>query len=211
MPKATETILEIDLNALDHNYRYLTSRISQNTKVLAVVKAFGYGSDAIEVARELVALGVDYFAVAYASEGAVLREAGIQTPILVLHPLPVNFEVILSNCLEPSIYSRKMLSNFLSFSEKAQQKGYPIHLKFNTGLNRLGFGENDISFIAETLAKTTSIKVKSAFSHLAASEDLSEDAFTKKQIEAFRSISEKLFRKTEIPTPIAHLKYFGNY
>lgn len=195
MPKATETILEIDLNALDHNYRYLTSKITPNTKVLAVVKAFGYGSDAIEVARELVALGVDYFAVAYANEGAVLREAGIQTPVLVLHPLPANFEVILANCLEPSIYSQKMLKDFVTFAEKSGQKDYPIHIKFNTGLNRLGFVVEDISFIAETLSKTKSVKVKSAFSHLAASEDLSEDAFTKKQIDSFRSISEILSEK----------------
>lgn len=195
MPKATETILEIDLNALDHNYRYLTSRILPNTKVLGVVKAFGYGSDAVEVAKELVSLGVDYLAVAYAGEGALLREAGIETPILVLHPLPGNFELILSKCLEPSIYSRKMLLDFLSFSENNQQKDYPIHLKFNTGLNRLGFREDDISFIAETLSKVKSVNVKSAFSHLAASEDLSEDTFTKKQIEAFRSISEKLSEK----------------
>lgn len=122
MPIATETILEIDLNALDHNYRYLTSKIDPKTKVLAVLKAFGYGSDAVAVAKELVSLGVDYFAVAYASEGESLRNAGIQTPILLLHPLPANFEVILNKCLEPSIYSEKMLSDFISFAEKKTNK-----------------------------------------------------------------------------------------
>jgi alanine racemase len=169
-----------------------------------VVKAFGYGSDAIEVARELVALGVDYFAVAYANEGAVLREAGIQTPILVLHPLPTNFEVILIKCLEPGIYSQKILKSFVAFAEKSGQKDYPIHIKFNTGLNRLGFVAEDISFITETLSKTKSVKVKSAFSHLAASEDLSEDAFTKKQIDSFRSISEKLSEKIGYQ-PLLHI------
>jgi len=195
MPIATETILEIDLNALDHNYRYLTSKIDPKTKVLAVLKAFGYGSDAVAVAKELVSLGVDYFAVAYASEGESLRNAGIQTPILLLHPLPANFEVILNKCLEPSIYSEKMLSDFISFAEKNKQKNYPIHLKFNTGLNRLGFKKKDVSFIAEALSKTESVKVKSALSHLAASEDPSEESFTRMQLDLFQSISEELSKK----------------
>ena len=192
MPKATETILEIDLNALAHNYRYLTSKISSKTKFLAVVKAFGYGSDSVIVSKELEKLGVAYFAVAYAGEGLTLREAGVQTPILVLHPLPGNFELILERCLEPSIYSPKMLQAFIAFAESNNQNNYPIHLKFNTGLNRLGFLENDISWIAEKLAQTTSVKVKSIFSHLAATEDLSEADFTKNQLSRFRKISEKI-------------------
>ncbi|MBK5213945.1 MAG: alanine racemase [Flavobacteriaceae bacterium] len=195
MPKATETLLEIDLNALDNNYRYLTSKLKSETKVLAVVKAFGYGSDSVVVAKELVELGVAYFAVAYTGEGETLRNASIETPILVLHPLPVNFDTILNRCLEPSIYSRKMLLEFIAFAEVNKQTDYPIHLKFNTGLNRLGFDENDIPFIAETLSKTKSVKVKSAFSHLAASEDLKLKDFTLGQIENFRKISEKLTLK----------------
>lgn len=192
MSKATETLLEIDVQALAHNYRYLTAKLKPTTKVLAVVKAYGYGSDAVVISKELVTLGVDYFAVAYASEGEVLRNASIETPILVLHPLPANFDTIINRCLEPSIYSRKMLLNFIAFAEQMQQKQYPIHLKFNTGLNRLGFKESDISFIAETVAKTGSVVVKSAFSHLAASEDLSEKEFTHQQLDRFRSISETL-------------------
>src|SRR5690606_11519447 len=183
MPKARETLLEIDLNALDTNYRYLTSKLKPGTKVLAVVKAFAYGSDSVVIAKELAELGIDYFAVAYANEGETLRNAKIETPILVLHPLPVNFEVIVNRCLEPSIYSRKTLEEFIAFAEEKKQTNYPIHLKFNTGLNRLGFVENDLDFIAETLSKTESVKVKSAFSHLAASEDLSEKEFTLAQIE----------------------------
>ena len=191
MPKATETLLEIDLNALDNNYKYLTSKLKPETKVLAVVKAFGYGSDSVVVANELVELGVAYFAVAYTGEGETLRNASIETPILVLHPLPVNFDMILKRCLEPSIYSRKMLLEFIAFAEANKQTDYPIHLKFNTGLNRLGFDENDIPFIAATLSRTKSVKVKSAFSHLAASEDLKLKDFTLGQIENFRKISER--------------------
>lgn len=195
MPKATETLLEIDLNALDNNYKYLTSKLKPNTKVLAVVKAFAYGSDSVVIAKELVVLGVDYFAVAYANEGETLRNAFVETPILVLHPLPINFDVILNRCLEPSIYSRKMLEEFIAFAEVKKQSHYPIHLKFNTGLNRLGFIDSDVDYIAETLSKTDSVKVKSVFSHLAASEDLKLKDFTMGQIEGFRKISEVLSEK----------------
>lgn len=118
MPKATETLLEINLNALDNNYQYITSKLKKETKVLAVVKAYGYGSDSVAVARELVDLGIDYFAVAYTGEGETLRNASIETPILVLHPLPVNFDAIVDRCLEPSIYSRKMLEEFITYTEK---------------------------------------------------------------------------------------------
>lgn len=195
MPKARETLLEIDLNALDNNYRYLTSKLKPGTKIMAVVKAFAYGSDSVVVAKELVQLGIDYFAVAYANEGETLRNASIETPILVLHPLPVNFGQIVNRCLEPSIYSRKTLVEFIAFAENNNQRHYPIHLKFNTGLNRLGLGADDVDFIAETLSKTESVRVQSAFSHLAASEDLNLSAFTQKQIEEFKKISGILVAK----------------
>lgn len=195
MPKTSETLLEIDLNALDNNYHYLTSKLKPDTKILAVVKAFAYGSDSVVIARELAQLGIDYFAVAYANEGETLRNAAIETPILVLHPLPVNFEQIVSRCLEPSIYSRKTLVEFIAFAEKTKQRQYPIHLKFNTGLNRLGLVADDVDFIAEALSKTESVRVTSAFSHLAASEDLKLRAFTQAQIEEFRNISGTLIAK----------------
>lgn len=192
MSKANETLLEIDLNALDNNYLYITSKIKSGIKFMAVVKAYGYGSDSVAIAQELISLGVDYFAVAYPSEGEALRNSSIEAPILVLHPLPVNFEVIVNRCLEPSIYSMRMLEEFIAYTKENGQKDYPIHLKFNTGLNRLGFIESDISAISEMLSKTKSIKVKSAFSHLAASEDLNEKDFTLKQIETFGRISKEL-------------------
>lgn len=195
MPKATETLLEIDLNALDNNYQYITSKIKSGTKFMAVVKAYGYGSDSVSIASELISLGADYFAVAYANEGEVLRDAGIETPILVLHPLPVHFELIVNRCLEPSIYSLRMLEEFIAFAEKHNQKDYPVHLKFNTGLNRLGFIESDIPIVAEMLSKIKSLKIKSVFSHLSASEDLKEKEFTLKQIEIFRRLSEELIAK----------------
>ncbi|MEZ4857410.1 MAG: alanine racemase [Flavobacteriaceae bacterium] len=190
-----ETVLEINLNALDHNYHYLRSKILPETKMMAVVKAYGYGSDASEVAKELVSLGIDYFAVAYALEGEALRKHEVMLPILVLHSLPENFEVILNRCLEPSIYSLKILKEFIDFAEAHDQKNYPIHIKFNTGLNRLGFSEKDQEKIIELLNKTNSVKVASVFSHLAASEDLSEREFTLSQISAFKRISTSFSKK----------------
>ncbi len=191
-PKATETTLEIDLNALRHNYQFIKSKLQANTKVLAVVKANGYGSDGVVVAKELAKIGCDYFAVAYASEGIQLREASIKTPILVLHPLPVNFEGIIAQNLEPSIYSLKMLRDFIDFSERKKRKGYPIHLKLNTGLNRLGFIASEIAAIGKILSETDCVKVRSLFSHLAASEDPNERIFTEGQIEQFHDISEEI-------------------
>ena len=192
MPKAKETILEINLKNLKHNFQYLKSKIHSNTKLLAVVKAFAYGSDAIEIAKYLQELDIDYFAVAYVSEGVVLRKSGITKPILVLHPQSINFDTLIENCLEPSIYSKHVLKTFIEIAEEKNQTNYPIHLKFNTGLNRLGFVEDDLDYILNTLDNSPSVKVKSIFSHLAASEDLDESAFTLKQIEAFKNISERI-------------------
>ena len=192
MVKAQETILEIDLKALKHNFEFLKSKLAANTKFLAVVKAFAYGSDAAEVAKYLQDLNIDYFAVAYAYEGVALRDAGITKPILVLHPQPVNFNSIIERCLEPSMYSKRILDTFIACAEKHNQTNYPVHIKFNTGLNRIGFLAKDVTPILNTLNTTKSIKVRSIFSHLAASEDLEEKAFTLNQIEHFKNIANNL-------------------
>lgn len=197
------TRLEIDLNALRHNYAHLTSKLRKDVKVMAVVKAFGYGSDACEVALELEELGSAYFAVAYAIEGAALRDAGVTTPILVLHPQPDNFKIIIERCLEPSLYSARVFKAFTAFAKAESQKNYPVHLKFNTGLNRLGFWENDTDWILEQLQKTDTVKVKSLFSHLAASEDHAEDTFTKTQISSFNKIANVLLNALDY-TPFLH-------
>lgn len=156
------------------------------------VKAFAYGSDSVAVAKHLQSLEVDYFAVAYTSEGVVLRDAGITKPILVLHPLPISFEVIIERCLEPSLYNAKVLKEFIATAEAHNQTNYPVHIKFNTGLNRLGFWENDVEYIVSKLKATKSILVKSAFSHLAASEDKNEAVFTNGQIKSFKSTAKAL-------------------
>lgn len=204
MSKATETVLEIDLRALEHNYLYLKGRLRPETRFLGVVKAFAYGSDSVTIARKLEALGVDYLAVAYVKEGVVLRDAGIRTPILVLHPLPVSFDEMIERALEPSLYSPKILMEFLEVSKKKAQKNYPVHLKFNTGLNRLGFVGSDVDYLAGKLNGREEIKVVSYFSHLAASEDLSEKAFTRNQIDAFEKISLEILKKLDV-RPFRHM------
>jgi len=199
MPKAHETILEINLKALKHNFDYLTSKINNKTKLMAVVKAFGYGSDAIAVAHFLQELNVDYFAVAYVNEGVTLRNSGITKPILILHPQPINFTTLIKHCLEPNLYNAKVLNEFIEIAEKIAEKekqtNYPVHIKFNTGLNRLGFSENDVEYIVSKLKETNSVKVKSIFSHLTASEDLNEKEFTLNQIESFKNISKEFESK----------------
>lgn len=192
MPKAQETILEIDLKALKHNFEFIKSKLKNRTKCLAVVKAFAYGSDIAEIAKYLEELHVDYFAVAYVDEGVSLRNAGITSPILVLHPQVLNFDKIIEHNLEPSLYSHRVLEAFISTANTHKQNNYPVHIKFNTGLNRLGFTEDDIETIVSKLKNTRFVKVKSLFSHLAASEDINETNFTRRQIADFKNITDTI-------------------
>lgn len=192
MPKAQETVLEIDLNALKQNFEHLKSRLNSNTKFMAVVKAFSYGNDARIIANYLQKLAVDYFAVAFVHEGVQLRKAGITKPILVLHPQVANFNILIKNCLEPNLYNAKIFNEFIAIATTEKQSNYPVHIKFNTGLNRLGFSENDVDYIVSKATETSSIKISSVFSHLAASEDLTEREFTINQIEKFKRITQNI-------------------
>ncbi|MEH6679858.1 MAG: alanine racemase [Sediminicola sp.] len=204
MSTATETVLEIDLRALAHNYGYLRSKIDPTTKFLAVVKAFAYGSDSVRVAKKLEELGTDYFAVAYTREGEVLRNANITTPILVLHPLPIGFDTLITKNMEPSIYSFHMLDAFLEVAKKNRLQQFPIHIKFNTGLNRLGFNISDIPRIVQRLVGRKEVKIVSLFSHLAATEDKNEREFTLQQIASFKSAATEL-GKSLGHDPILHI------
>ena len=204
MAEAHETILEVNLNALEQNYIYLKSKLQKKTKFLAVVKAFGYGSDAGIISQKLQQLEVDYFAVAYTSEGVALRKSGITTPILVFHPQIVNFKTIIKHCLEPNLYSFKVLEAFQQIAKEFNQANYPVHIKFNTGLNRLGFNKNKIDSVISILKASSVIKVKSVFSHLAVSEDLKEFNFTNNQIASFKRIADT-FTKNIGCKPIIHL------
>ncbi|MFV8225391.1 alanine racemase [Christiangramia aquimixticola] len=204
MPEAKETVLEIDLGALAHNYRYLRSKIDKEVKFLSVVKAFAYGNDSVIIARKLEELGTDYFAVAYVEEGVHLRKNGITKPILVLHPQFTHFEEIIENCLEPNIYSEKILRSFIQTAERLKQKDYPVHIKFNTGLNRLGFDDHEVQLVRKLTAETSTIKIASVFSHLAASEDWKERDFTVGQIDLFRKMTWELIKDMD-REPLLHI------
>lgn len=195
-------ILHINLANLTHNYTYLRSQIKPEIKFLAVVKALAYGSDANRIAQHLENLGVDYFGVAYAEEGVALRKCGVTTPILVLHAQPENYKQIIKYNLEPNLYSIRTLTLFNETCLKLGIEKYPVHLKYNSGLNRLGFLNKDISSIISVL-KEEKIQIASLFSHLAASEDLTEKEFTLSQLEKFQKFQNEFlpFLKTE---PLIH-------
>jgi alanine racemase len=204
MAQTSETVLEIDLAALTHNYNYLRSKISAKTKMMGVVKAFAYGSEACEIAKKLENLGADYLAVAYIKEGVSLRDGGISKPVLVLHPQSTNFEEIIDRCLTPNIYSKFTLAAFIKTAEALNQKNYPVHLKINTGLNRLGFNLEEMDWVAKTIKNTESVRVDGIFSHLAASEDAAEKEFTNYQIENYNKAVNKLFPQLGYE-PLKHL------
>ena len=186
------TVLEIDAKAINHNLAYFKQKLNDATKILAVVKAFGYGSESTEIAK-LLQDKVDYFAVAYSNEGIILREAGIKTPILVLHPQVQNLKEIVKYRLEPNLYNFKILDAFLQLADEEPLMNYPIHIKFNTGLNRLGFWHTDTPTLISQLKKSNNIKVESIFSHLAASEDSNEQEFTTGQINNFAYIVKQFY------------------
>ena len=187
------TVLEIDSNAITHNLNYFKQKLQTETKILAVVKAFGYGSDSVQVAKFLEDK-VDYFAVAYTNEGIALREAGIKTAILVLHPQTQNLQSIIDYRLEPNLYNFKIFNAFLKLADEIPLMNYPVHIKFNTGLNRLGFWHTDIPKVITSLKETNHVKVTSIFSHLAASEDIEEQDFTINQINNFAYIAQQFYK-----------------
>lgn len=178
------TYLEINLKNLASNLDFLRSKIKSTTKLLAVTKANGYGSDSLEVSKFLDNK-VDYFAVAYTSEGVELRKNKIKSPILILHPQIGDFDIIQEYSLEPSIYSFMVLNEYID-----KKCNIPVHIKFNTGLNRLGFSKKNLTKLCKILLDEK-ITVNYILSHLAASEDTKEKSFTKKQIEKFLSISDE--------------------
>lgn len=196
------TVLEIDGNALQHNLHYFKNKLETDTKVLVVVKAFGYGSEATKVAKFLEN-EVAYFAVAYTDEGIALRKAGIEKPILVLHPQIPNLELLIEHQLEPNLYTFTIFNAFLELADSKLLLNYPIHLKFNTGLNRIGFRQTDIPSILSKIAATKHVKIASLFSHLAASEDVSEKKFTTNQINDFAFIVKQFYNHLEYK-PMVH-------
>lgn len=192
--KAHETVLEINLNAMVHNLNYFRSLLNPGTKLVAMVKAFSYGSGSHEIANLLQYHRVDYLAVAFADEGVALREAGITMPVMVMNPEQHSFQQIIRYKLEPEIYSFKVLKEFLAEAETEGVTDFPIHVKLDTGMHRLGFLEHETDLLIEKLKSQQTLKVSSVFSHLAGSDEEGLDYFTREQIEVFERTSQRIMQ-----------------
>lgn len=190
--KNHQTVLEVNLNALNANLNCYRAMLQPKVKLLAMVKAFSYGSGSFEIAGLLQHQRVDYLGVAFADEGVELRQAGIGLPILVMSPEKKSFPMMLQHRLEPEIYSFKILEQFASAVESEGLAKYNVHIKLDTGMNRLGFLHHEVPELIQQFKKFPSLKVKSVFTHLAGSEDEEHDGFSLKQIDTFKSCSQQL-------------------
>jgi len=190
--KVHETVLEINLSALEENLNHYKSRLKPGVKLMAMVKAFSYGSGSYEIANILQFNGVDYLTVAYADEGVSLRQAGITLPIMVMNPDVDGFETMIDNNLEPELYSLRVLRSFLDALSSSGRTGYPVHIKLDTGMHRLGFSPNELEPLLALISGEPCIIVKSAFSHLTSSEDPDSDHFTRQQIKLFSEMTTRL-------------------
>ena len=190
--KHHQTRLEINLNALVDNLNYFRSKLNDSTKILAMVKAFSYGSGSFEIANVLQHQKVDYLGVAFADEGIELRKSGVSLPIIVMNPEVKSFPAMIEHQLEPEIYSFKVLNQFLDIFKNEGLTQYPVHIKVDTGMNRLGFVTSEINQLKEVLRGTSEVRVRSVFSHLVGSDDAQFDDFTKSQIDSFAQITHEL-------------------
>ncbi len=190
--KVHETILEINLGAIIANLDHYRSMLSPGVKLMCMVKASAYGAGACEVARTLQEHRVDYLAVAVADEGCDLRRAGITANIIIMNPETTAFKMMLDNCLEPEVYSFRLLDALAHEVKKQGITGYPVHIKIDTGMHRLGFRPEDIPRLVERLKAQDALMVRSVFSHLVGSDSPHFDDFTRRQIALFEVAAAEL-------------------
>ena len=190
--KVHETILEIKLNALVDNLNYYRSKLKPETKMVCMVKASAYGAGSYEIAKTLQDHRVDYLAVAVADEGSDLRKAGITSSIIIMNPELTAFKTMFDYKLEPEVYSFHLLNELIKAAEKEGVTNFPIHIKLDTGMHRLGFTPDEIPELIERLKKQTAVIPRSVFSHLVGSDAEQFDSFTRRQIEAFERASQEL-------------------
>ncbi len=188
------TVMDINMTALSHNIAYFRHLLKPDTKLLAMVKAFGYGTGSFEIAKLMQQQGVDYLGVAFADEGYDLREAGITIPIIVMNPEFHSFDLMLKYDLEPEIYGFEVLDAYSDAVRRAGVDSAGVHIKFNTGMTRSGFNVDEAQAVAERINQLGNIHVVSAFSHLVESEDASKDEGTRRQISMFRDAADALKR-----------------
>jgi Alr-MurF fusion protein len=199
-----QTVLEINLTALTNNLKKYRSLLQPSTKMMVMVKAFGYGNGGFEIAKLLEHHKVDYLGVAFADEGIALKSAGIKLPIMVLNPETTSFLAIIQHQLEPEIYSLKGLKAFIKIAEQRNLVGFPIHIKLDTGMHRLGFEEESLEELIAILKLNTSVCVQSILSHMATTDDLNHKDFALSQISLFEKWSSKLISELQIQ-PIRHI------
>lgn len=193
--KNSQTLYKINIKSLIHNLNYFRSYIKQNTKIMIMAKAFSYGTGIFQLLNNFKIKNIDYLGVAYINEGIQLRNEGIKIPILVMNPNPENLELMINYSLEPGIYSFHLLNKLLYDLKKIKlHKLYPIHLKIDTGMHRLGFLKSDIKNLGYLLNNNNRLIVKSIFSHLAASENKKEKEFTIYQINLYNYIYKYLVK-----------------
>jgi alanine racemase len=202
--KTHETVLEINLNAISHNLNFYKSKLKPTTKMMVMVKAFGYGNGGFEIAKLLEHHNVDYLGVAFADEGIALKNSGIKMPIMVLNPETTSFSAIIQHQLEPEIYSLKGLNSFLQLAKQKKLNAFPIHIKLDTGMHRLGFEEENMSDLISVLKDNIYVKVKSILSHMATSDALEHRDFALSQIDLFEKLSSKIISELQI-NPIRHI------
>lgn len=190
--KVHETILEINLNALVDNLNYYRSKLKPETKIVCMVKASAYGAGSYEIAKTLQDHRVDFLAVAVADEGSDLRKAGITSSIMIMNPELTAFKTMFDYKLEPEVYSFTLLNELIKAAEKEGVTNFPIHIKLDTGMHRLGFASSDIPELIERLKKQTAVIPRSVFSHLVGSDGAKFDTFTRRQIEIFEAASQEL-------------------
>ena len=193
------TVLEVNLDAISYNLNELRRHLNQGTRIMAMVKAFAYGAGPAEIANLLEYHLVSYLAVAYADEGVELRNAGVSLPIMVMNPDPSSAELMIKHNLEPEIYGFSSFEEFTTVASKHGLIQYPVHIKIDTGMHRLGFMPEDVDELASMIRNIDCIKVMSVFSHLAGSEDPSLDKYTHHQVEIFLQAVSKIQTVTEYP------------
>jgi Alr-MurF fusion protein len=202
--KVHQTIMSIDLSALRQNLDVFRGQLKPGVKTMAMVKAFAYGSGSYEIASYLQFAGIDYLAVAYTDEGIALRKAGITTPIMVMSPDSSSFDRMIAWKLEPELYNIRSFGAFQAIAATLGVKDYPVHIKLDTGMHRLGFNPTDLPELNTRIAASAEIKIASIFSHLAASDDLKEDPFTEHQAALFEQMSSELTDTLDYK-PLLHL------
>lgn len=194
-----ETVLEVNLDSIVSNYNYFRSHLPATTGIICMVKASGYGAGSYEIAKTLQDCGAAYLAVAVIDEGIELRNKGITMPVMVMNPKIVNYKSMFAYRLEPEIYSFDMLRDVIAEAEKNNITDYPIHIKLDTGMHRMGFIEEELPAVMDILAATNAVRAKSTFSHLATADCPDMDDYTELQLERFARYTDYMLSRSSYP------------